>query len=335
MQDAPDPALIFDTLNAHQRSAALRGAIELDLFTTIARGHRVSATIAEGCGANQRAVRILCDFLVVNGFLTKEGNEYGLTPTAALFLDRESPNYMGTIARFVNSADLLDAFRDVAELVRRGTTTMEGDGAIEPDWDGWVEFARSMVPMMAPTAKFIGAMAAERWSGPIRVLDVAAGHGLFGISIAQENPDAKIVALDWEKVLEVATENAERAGLRDRYELLPGDALKIDYGTEYDVVLLTNILHHFDKPTCLSIMEKVRDCLSASGVVLTLEFIPDEDRVSPPVSATFAFMMLGTTPAGDAYTFSEYEQMWQRAGLHNHELIEIDNSAQRLILSLR
>ena len=335
MQDTPDPALIFDTLNAHQRSAALRGAIELDLFTTIARGNHLATAIAEGCGADQRAVRILCDFLVVNGFLTKKGDEYGLTPTAAVFLDRESPSYMGTIARFVNSAHLLDAFRDVAELVRRGTTTMEGDGATEPDWDGWVEFARSMVPMMAPTAKFIGAMAAERWSGPIRVLDVAAGHGLFGISIAQENPEAKIVALDWEKVLEVAMENAERAGLRDRYELLPGDALKIDYGTDYDVVLLTNILHHFDKPTCVSIMEKVRDCLSASGVVLTLEFVPDEDRVSPPVPATFALMMLGTTPAGDAYTFSEYEQMWGEAGLHNHELIEIDNSAQRLILSRR
>src|SRR5262249_47371419 len=156
---------------------------------------------------------------------------------------------------------------------------------------------------------------------PIRVLDVAAGHGMFGISVAQRNPQAKIVALDWEKVLEVAHENAVRAGVQDRYELLAGDATQINYGTGYDLVLLTNILHHFDAATCVALMQKVRSSLKGNGLVMTLEFVPNEDRVSPPVAATFSFTMLGTTPAGDAYTFAEYDRMFRQAGLNRSELI--------------
>lgn len=90
-------------------------------------------------------MRILCDYLVVHEFLTKECDEYGLTPTSAVFLDKRSPGYMGGITRFVNSADQLHAFHDVAELVRRGTTAAE--------YGGWTDFARCMVPMMMPVTR--------------------------------------------------------------------------------------------------------------------------------------------------------------------------------------
>ncbi len=335
MQAEPDPNLIFETLNAHQRSAALRGAIELDLFTAIARGRRSVAELTEHCQGTPRSVRILCDFLVVCGFLTKTKGDYGLSPTAASFLDRNQPSYMGSVARFVNSEALLSSFADVAALVRRGSTDLgeEGAGAVEPDWDGWVEFARSMVPMMAPAAQQIAAIACERRPGPVRVLDIAAGHGIFGIAIAEKNAEAKIVALDWANVLQVAQENAERTGVEDRYELLAGDAMGIDYGTGYDVVLLTNFLHHFDRETCVEVLRKVYHSLAPSGIAITLEFVPNDDRVSPPVPAAFSFMMLGTTPAGDAYTFEELKGMCEEAGLKGNELIELEDSVQSLIVS--
>lgn len=329
----PDPNIIFETLNAHQRSAALRGAIELDLFTAIAQGKHSLEGLTEHCEGTPRSVRILCDYLVVCGFLTKCGGDYGLTPTSAQFLDRAQPAYMGSVARFVNSQDLLRSFDDVAELVRRGTTVMSEQGSTEPDWEGWVEFARCMAPMMIPASRQIAARVEESHSGPIRVLDVAAGHGVFGIAIAERNPEARIVALDWENVLQVAQEGAERAGVADRYELMVGDATKDDFGEGYDVVLLTNILHHFDRETCVAMMKRASDCLKPSGIAVTLEFVPNGDRVSPPVPATFAFMMLGTTPAGDAYTFEELDAIAKEAGFSSNELVELENSAQVVIVS--
>ncbi|MFO0905920.1 MAG: class I SAM-dependent methyltransferase [Pirellulales bacterium] len=332
---APNPGLIFDTLNAFQRSFALRGAIELDLFSALARGADTAAALAPAVGADERALRILCDFLTVHGFLQKQSERYSLTPTAALFLDRDSPHYMGKMVGFIHSPHLLDAFRDVASLVRRGGTLLEGKGTVEDEFEGWVEFAKSMMPMMRPPAHFISEWASRQASGPIRVLDIAAGHGAFGIAIAQRNPEAQVVALDWGKVLEVAVENAAAAGVADRYSLLPGDALQLDYGQGFDFVLLTNFLHHFDRPTCVSVLRKAASALSERGQVVTLEFVPNEDRVSPPVPATFSFTMLGTTPAGDAYTFAEYEAMGREAGLASHELHDVPNSAQRVIVSRR
>lgn len=331
----PNPAVIFSTLNAHQQSAALRGAIDLDVFTAIGKGRRTAVSLAEHCKADARAMRILCDYLAVYGFLFKERDEYGLTPISEAFLVRGSPKYMGSIARFVNSAHLLDAFRDVAQIVRRGRTLLDGQGVTETNYDGWVEFARSMVPIIMPAAEFIGKLAADRASGPIRVLDVAAGHGMFGISVARHNPEASVVALDWKNVLQVARENAQRAGVQDRYSVFPGDAITVDYGTGYDLVLVTNFFHHFDKATCESVMRKIDGCLRKGGLAMTLEFVPNEDRISPSVPATFSLMMLATTPAGDAYTFSQYDAMWRSAGLTNNEIVDVPDSEQRVIVSGR
>ena len=332
---APNPGFIFDTLNAFQRSFALRGAIDLDLFTAIAKGHDEPRSLAAAVQGDERAVRILCDFLTVSGFLGKQGERYTLSPTAAVFLDSRSPQYLGKMVGFIHSPHLIDAFRDVAQVVRRGTTLLDGSGTVESEYDGWVDFARSMAPMMRPAAHFIAEWAARNASGPIRVLDIAAGHGLFGITVAQQNPHAQVVALDWGKVLAVAQENAEAAGVAGRFSQMPGDALQIDYGRGFDLVLLTNFLHHFDRPTCVGILRKVAAALADHGHVVTLEFVPNEDRVSPPVPATFSFTMLGTTPAGDAYTFAEYQSMWREVGFESHELHDVPNSAQRLIVSRR
>lgn len=337
----PNPAAIFETLNAHQQSAALHGAIELGLFTAIAAGHTTASQLASHCSTDLRATRILCDYLVVHGFLTRAqaGADYGLSPTSAVFLDEKSPHYMGRMAGFVRSPHQLESVRDVAALVRSGRTLLDDNGTTATEYEGWVEFARCMAPMMQAPARFIASLLQQRCQGPIRVLDIAAGHGMFGIAVAQSNPAASIIALDWPQVLEVARENAEQAGLLDRYALLPGDALTLDYrsgpsdDSGYDVVLVTNFFHHFDRQTCTGVMHSIAAALNPGGIAVTLEFIPDESRIWPPAPATFAFTMLANTPAGDAYTFAEYQAMWQVAGLTVHELHDVPESAQRLIIS--
>lgn len=84
----PSPELIFDTLNAYQRTAALKGAIQLDVFTAIGEGNATAKAIAARCQTSERGMRILCDYLVIIGFLTKQGSNYGLTADSAMFLDR-------------------------------------------------------------------------------------------------------------------------------------------------------------------------------------------------------------------------------------------------------
>jgi O-methyltransferase domain/Dimerisation domain len=328
----PTPALLFDTINAHQRTEAIKAAIELGLFTTIAAGNATAGKIATACDASERGTRILCDYLVIIGFLTKQNDNYSLTADSAMFLDQKSPAYMGTVIEFLLSPMLVDNFKELTAVVKKGGSISE-EGTIAPEHPVWVKFARAMAPMMALPSQLMAGMADPNANEPLKILDIAAGHGLFGLAFAKRNPQADVTAVDWTSVLEVAKENAQAAGVSDRYHVRPGSAFDVDYGTGYDLVLLTNFLHHFDPKTCEMLLRKVHEALADGGRAVTLEFVPNPDRVSPPQAAAFSLMMLGGTPGGDAYTFAELETMFQNAGFAQSECHDLPPTIQRVVIS--
>jgi ubiquinone/menaquinone biosynthesis C-methylase UbiE len=187
-----------------------------------------------------------------------------------------------------------------------------------------------MAPMMAMPAKSMAEMFDPAADRKLKILDIAAGHGLFGLAFAKRNPQAEVVALDWPAVLEVAKENAAAAGVSDRYSTIPGSAFEVDMGSGYDLVLVTNFLHHFDPPTCELLLKKVRASLNDGGRVITLEFVPNDDRITPIESAGFALVMLGGTPSGDAYTFHDLEKMFKNAGYSHSEIHPVAGSIQNV-----
>jgi 2-polyprenyl-3-methyl-5-hydroxy-6-metoxy-1,4-benzoquinol methylase len=332
-QAAPvNPGLVFDMMQAHQRTAALKTAIDLDIFTAVGAGPGDVASIAKHAKASERGIRILCDFLVINGVLAKEDGKYKHTPTSAAFLDPRSPACMASVAQFLTAPELLEPFARLTDVVRDGRTTLAGDGTVEPDNPVWVVFAENMAPMTGPLAGPLAAVALEGNTGPVSVLDIAAGHGLYGIEVAKQNPHAQITGLDWAAVLQVALRNAEKAGVKDRYTMLPGSAFDVEFGGPYDVVLLTNFLHHFDKATNVGLLKKVRAALKPGGRVATLEFVPNEDRVSPPMSAAFAMTMLTSTADGDAYTLSELSAMYAEAGFKDVKAHAISTLPQTIVV---
>jgi 2-polyprenyl-3-methyl-5-hydroxy-6-metoxy-1,4-benzoquinol methylase len=227
---------------------------------------------------------------------------------------------------------LTDNFKDLAEVVKKGGSSPE-QSTVAPDHPVWVKFARAMAPMMALPAQLLAQLADPTPNKQMKVLDIAAGHGLFGLAFAKRNPQAEVTAVDWSNVLQVAKENAQLAGVSDRYHTSPGSAFDVDYGTGYDIVLLTNFLHHFDPETCEALLRKVHGALADGGRAVTLEFVPNPDRVSPPQAAAFSLMMLGGTPAGDAYTFAELETMFRNAGFAQSELHELPPTIQRVVIS--
>ncbi len=314
-QEGPlNPGLVFDMMQAHQRTAALTAAIELDVFRAVGQGPGDVASIARHCSASERGIRILCDFLAINGVLDKVDGHYRHSPSSAAFLDPASPACMATVAHFMCRPEVREPYEKLADVVRAGRTSLPGQGTVEPENPVWVEFAVNMAPMMGPMAGPLGAVVLEGHSGQMHVLDIAAGHGLFGIEIAKQNPEAHVTGLDWAPVLRVALENAKKAGVEDRYNMLPGSAFDVDFGGPYDAVLLTNFLHHFDKPTCVNLLKKVHAALKPGGRAATLEFVPNEDRISPPMPAAFSLTMLTSTADGDAYTLSELTAMYSEAG---------------------
>jgi ubiquinone/menaquinone biosynthesis C-methylase UbiE len=311
----PSPELFFDTIFAPQRAAAVKSAIDLDLFSAIASGAGTVAAIASRCQASERGIRILCDTLTVGGFLTKSGQVYETTPDTAMFLVKQSPAYLASAVDFLLSAEYLRHYDSLTDTVRRGTVDPEAN-TVAPENPIWIRFAQAMMPMMMGPAHAIADLLGPA-AAPIRVLDIAAGHGGFGLAIAQRNPAAEVVAVDWAPVLTVASDNAKAMGVEGRFRTLPGDAMTTEYPTGFDVALVANFLHHFDRAACVGLLRKVAASLKSGGRVVVLEFVPNEDRVSPPLAASFALTMLAGTPSGDAYTLAEHTSMLAEAGFRD------------------
>jgi 2-polyprenyl-3-methyl-5-hydroxy-6-metoxy-1,4-benzoquinol methylase len=327
------PVVVFEHVQAFQRTFALKAAIELDIFRAVGEGPGDLASIARHAKASERGTRILCDFLVVSGLLEKVDGRYRHTPTSAAFLDPASPSCLASIVKFLTLPEVRQSYESLADVVRNGRTALPGQGSVEPENPIWVEFAQSMAPMMAPMAGPLGGIVLQGRTGPMRVLDIACGHGLFGIEVAKQNPQAQVTGVDWAPVLRVALENARKAGVQDRYDMLPGSAFEVDFGGPYDVVLLTNFLHHFDVETCTKLLKKIHASLKPDGCVATLEFVPNEDRVSPPMPAAFAMTMLTSTESGDAYPFSELSEMHRRAGFGNVTSQPVPMSPHTVVLA--
>jgi 2-polyprenyl-3-methyl-5-hydroxy-6-metoxy-1,4-benzoquinol methylase len=327
------PGPIFGMLLAYQQTAALKAAIDLDVFGAFGDGPQAAAAIARHCSASERGIRILCDFLCIHGLLLKEDGRYRHSPTSDAFLNPRSPACLASIAQFLGNQAMREPYDQLKEIVRVGRTVMPGEGSVEPENPIWVQFAESMSPMMAPMAAPLGNVVLDGHAGPMRVLDIAAGHGLFGVEIAKQNPQAHVTGLDWAPVLRVALDNARKAGVHERYDMLPGSAFEVNFGGPYDVVLLTNFLHHFDVPTCVGLLKKVRGALRPGGRVAALEFVPNEDRISPPMPAAFSMTMLVTTAAGDAYTLSELTAMYYAAGLEGVTVHRIPESPHTIVMA--
>jgi SAM-dependent methyltransferase len=307
------PDVVFEMLFAYQQSAALKAAIDLDLFTSIAEGAHDAGAIAQRAGASPRGIRILCDFLTTYKLLTKTGDQYALSPVAAIFLSRTSPACMGSTAQFLTLPELKENFDDLTGAVKRGGVRPAGNNVREEN-PIWVDFARAMVPMAMANAQALAGVIQLPASGTVRILDIAAGHGMYGIVLAQTQPNVHVTALDWAPVLAVAAEHAERAGVASRYETLAGDAFTTPLGEGYDLVLVTNFLHHFNADRNIAFLRTIAGALRPGGQIAIVEFVPNPDRVSPPMPARFALTMLAGTPEGDAYTLADLTRMLDAAG---------------------
>jgi len=331
LSSQPNPFRLFNALQGYQVTLALRSGVELDVFTHIADGSTTAEEIARRVNASEKGIRILCDFLTIQGFLTKRDGKYGLAEDSALFLNKRSPAYVGSIALFLAHSSHIENYLDLTASIRKGGT-VHAQGNMDPENPIWVEFARYMAPMSAMGAAVLARIVATPGT-PQKVLDIAAGPGAYGIAIAKLNPQAQVYGQDWRNVLEVSVEAAKAAGVADRYHTIPGSAFDADLGTGYDLVLLPNFLHHFNHAINVALLNRVRAALKPGGRVATVEFVPNEDRVTPPMPASFSMMMLGSTEGGDAYTFNELAAMFRDAGFSRSTHQDLQPSPQTLVIT--
>src|SRR5919106_6433234 len=167
----PSPQLFFQTMNAHQRTEALKAGLELEVFTAIGEGNATVPEIAKRCQASEKGIRVLCDYLTIMEMLTKQGERYGLTLDSSVFLDKRSPAYLGGAVEFLGSPKLTEGSKHMAEAVRKGGTAMPDDGTLGPDNPVWVTFARAMAALMDLPSQLMAKLVDPKGYRKLKILD--------------------------------------------------------------------------------------------------------------------------------------------------------------------
>ena len=305
----------------------LESAIRHRVFDVLDDGPMTVAETAVATGASERGLRIVMNGLVGLNFLARtDGDRYGLTPESEAFLVSTKPSFQGGILKHT-SGQLIPKWLDLNEIVATGkpkaSVSNEGAGT-----KFFQDFVQDIFPMSFPSAQVLGKhLALDQRGGTVRVLDLGAGSGVWGIALAQSAPNVTVTAVDWAAVLPATRATVGRFGLTDRYTFAEGDLRTVDFGQGHNVATLGHILHSEGEARSKELLKKTFASLASGGTIAIGEFLVNADRTGPVGSLFFAVNMLVNTDSGDTFSFEEISEWlvdlpalwmrgcWMRRGL--------------------
>ncbi|HEY2589692.1 MAG TPA: class I SAM-dependent methyltransferase [Tepidisphaeraceae bacterium] len=277
--------------------------------------------LARATGASTRGLRAILDALVGLELLTRQADRYALTPESATFLVSSKPAFHGGFVKHLNG-QILNSWKNLADIVTTGKPATEVNDQ-ETGAAFFREFVEDLLPINFAAARVLADHLAAKYEGqPMKVIDLAAGSGVWGIAFAQRSPQARITAVDWPKVAEITQDVAKRFGVGDRLSTLPGDLQEVDFGRGYQVATLGHILHSEGEARSRKLLAKVFDALTPGGTIAIAEFTPNDDRTAPPIPLLFGVNMLVHTHDGDVFTFPQISSWLREAGFKDVRQLE-------------
>jgi SAM-dependent methyltransferase len=314
----PSLDMIHDIEDGVWKATVLKAALELDVFTTIAKGHHTLKDIVAATQCNERGMCILLDALCPLGLLRKSGGEYTLTPTSEAYFIPGKPTYYGDWCLRMELA--WEARGRIAEGVRTGKAV--GVDATKADSDDlWAsDYANTLLnwPQRAEQYREIWeTLNINKETKPgLRVLDAACGPGVKSFVLAQADANARVTALDLPKVLEKVTAKvAEAMGVKEQVTFCSDDILTADFGTEqFDIILFGLTLYFFNSDQVRDILQRAHQALKPGGLVVINSGIADEERCQNEYALIVAFQLFIFCPESEVYTFSEYKELLEQAG---------------------
>lgn len=317
MQPTPPPVTpdrLMQFAFAFAPPLMIEAAIDHQIFDILDEGTKTIDQLSQITGASVRGLRVLLNALVALDFLHKDATQqYSLTPESAAFLVSTKPSFQGGLFRHA-SHDLVPKWLGLTEIVQTGkppsAINQEAAGA-----EFFQQFVNDIFPLSYPAAKILAeVLNVAHAEQPFGVLDLAAGSGVWGITIAQQSPQVQVTAIDWANVIPVTQQNADRFGLSDRFSTIAGDLLSVDFGTGYQLATLGHIIHSEGETRSRQLLHKVFAALASGGTIAIAEWLMNQDRTGPINAAIFAVNMLVNTEVGDTYSFAEISSWLTEAG---------------------
>jgi predicted O-methyltransferase YrrM len=316
----PSPALLMQLALAHRSSAVLFAAVSLDVFTALSEGPKTADEVASRSGAQPEPLRLLLEACVAEGLLKAEGHRFANTEVSDAFLVRGRPAFSAHGLKYAE--DLYPAWGNLASLVKSGTPPMPPETILGAD----KERTRVFVYAMHERARGIGSVLPHMVSlaGRTHLLDVGGGPATYSISLLQQNPGLRSTVLDVPGVLEVTREIVAASGYGDRIELVPGNYLETPFGSGFDVVLLSGMMHRETPASCALLLRKAFAALQPGGLVIVSDvFFDDDTKRTPPFAVYFALNMMLTSAEGSAHARTEMARWMEAEGFQQVEIRDL------------
>lgn len=333
MQDANpqlDPAPILQTCFAFWSSKVLLTAVDFGLFTKLADRRITGAELGAELGLHQRGISDFFDALVAMRFLGREGDgpsaKYYNTPASALYLDTNSPRYIGGILVMLN-ARLFRFWNDLPEALRTGKPQNESKhgqkGVFEELYEELPRLEQFMGAMAGLSRINFEAFAARFDFSNFKTLcDVGGATGLLCIEAAKEHPHLHCVSFDLPAVQAIAKKHIAAAGLSDRITTASGDFFN-DPLPKADVITMGMILHDWNLEKKMHLIRSAYDALPPGGALVAIEALIDDARRENVFGLLMSLNML--IEFGDAFDYSgaDFRGWCSEVGFQRFEVIHL------------
>ena len=308
------PERLMEMSSAYGPPLVIGAAVGNKVFDSLESGPKSAEQVSKETGVSERGLRIIMNALVGLELLKKDRQKkYSLTPESAAFLVSGKP---GTLAGFFGTIapQLISRWLRLTDIVRDGRPVV----AVNQETEG-TEFFRqlveSIIPMSYPSAQALGDhLKLAKAKNEIRVLDLAAGSGIWGIALTQKSPRVRVTAVDWAGMIPTTKRVTEKFGARDRFDFIEGDLLKANFGNRYDIAILGHILHSEGEERSRQLLKKTFGALKSGGTIAIAEWLVNDQRTEPAPALMFAVQMLVNTEKGDTFSFSEIKSWLEDAG---------------------
>ena len=297
-------------------------AVANKIFDALENGAKSVEQLKLETGAAERGLRAVMNALVGLDLLKKDPQaKYSLTPESAAFLVSNKP---GTLAGFfaMASTHLVPDWLRLSEAVKTGMPPI----AVNQQAQGPQFFSvlvENIIPMSYPAATALGqALDLTKKREPVRVLDIAAGSGIWGIALAQQSSHVRVTAQDWAEMIPTTKRITQKFGVADRFSYVEGDVLEADFGDNYDIATLGHILHTEGENRSRKLLKKVFSALKPGGTIAIGEWLVEDDRTGPLNGLMFAVNMLVHSERGDTFSFNEIKSWLEDAGFKKVRKLE-------------
>jgi SAM-dependent methyltransferase len=316
------PKRLMELSFAYAPPLIISAGVSNQVFDSLGDGAKTPEQVAEKTGASARALRILMNALAGLNLLKKDRQgKYSLTPESAAFLLSKNPGthagFFGTIA-----PQIISRWLRLSDIVREGRPAV----AVNQETEGTEFFSQlveNIIPLSYPPAqKLADHLNVAKTKNEIRVLDLAAGSGIWGIALAQKSPGLRVTAVDWAGMIPTTKRITQKFGVGDRFNYVEGDILEANFGSGYDIAILGHILHSEGEDRSRQLLAKTFRALISGGTIAIAEWLVNDDRTKPLPSLMFAVQMLVNTEKGDTFSFNEIKNWLEEAGFKKVRKVE-------------